>query len=263
MGSKLSGLILVPLLLGMLLTGCKGENKQPETAQPAVPQEEAAAPAQAPQTAPEATVAPAPQASNQPPAIVNVRIAPDPARGDTDITVEPQAEDPEGDAITYEYQWLKAPAGGTIGEAEELAGETKATLSHEKFARGELVAVKVTPTDWYGRGKPFQTEAIMINNSPPRIVSTPPAGLAQGNLYQYQVQAQDPDDDPLTFALGEGAPEGMTIDAKSGLLSWTVDPGKPVNTLFTIKADDGHEGFCTQQMTLDLEVKPPTPGKIQ
>ena len=57
-------------------------------------------------------------------------------------------------------------------------------------------------------------------NSAPTITSQPIVVTEISQPYRYQVEASDPDvGDPLTFTLLEG-PEGVRIDAETGLLEW-------------------------------------------
>src|SRR5262249_14713550 len=55
---------------------------------------------------------------------------------------------------------------------------------------------------------------------PPVIYSDPNRSAAEGQRYQYAVLADDPDGDSLVFSLPK-APMGMSIDAATGLVSWT------------------------------------------
>jgi hypothetical protein len=54
-------------------------------------------------------------------------------------------------------------------------------------------------------------------NHPPTITSIPRTTIAIGQMYWYQVQASDPDFDPLTYSLPT-KPSGMNINATSGLM---------------------------------------------
>ncbi|MBW4473935.1 MAG: S8 family serine peptidase [Stenomitos rutilans HA7619-LM2] len=56
-------------------------------------------------------------------------------------------------------------------------------------------------------------------NQPPSIISIPQTQAVAGQLYQYTVQVQDADGDPITFGLDK-APNGMTIDPKTGVVSY-------------------------------------------
>ena len=55
-------------------------------------------------------------------------------------------------------------------------------------------------------------------DQPPTINGNAPLSAVAGLPYRYDVQASDPDGDPMTFALTT-APAGMTIDAL-GQVSW-------------------------------------------
>lgn len=57
---------------------------------------------------------------------------------------------------------------------------------------------------------------------PPFIISTPSVSVDFGASYSYLVEAADPNDLPVTFTLVQ-APEGMTIGAFSGQISWSAD----------------------------------------
>ena len=67
----------------------------------------------------------------------------------------------------------------------------------------------------------FSYFQLTLANRPPVVASIPDTTLSRdrmGQLYTYQVQASDPDDDPLTYALLESPPR-MTIDSQ-GLIQW-------------------------------------------
>lgn len=190
---------------------------------------------------------------NTPPRIISARILPDPAYANTDLQVEVEAEDPDNSVINYTYQWLKAKEGAGIEQAEELGGENTPNLSHENFRRGDTVAVKVTPSDWHSEGLTYQTKPVVIVNSPPRIVSSPPETISDEEVYTYQVKVTDLDNDKITFSLGEDAPEGMTIDSETGLLTWRMSPGTVGTYKIIIHGNDGYHGTCFQRFTLILE----------
>ena len=157
-----------------------------------------------------------PPATNYAPKIVEAKIVPDPAYANTDLEVAIKAEDPEGDLINFKYQWIKFENGGPVRKAVNLEGETTSTLAHDKFVHGDVVAVRITPFDWNGaEGQMYQSQLVVIKNSPPEIISAPPENFS-GTLFTYQVKVKDPDNDPITFSLSEDAPKGMTIDPATG-----------------------------------------------
>jgi large repetitive protein len=84
------------------------------------------------------------------------------------------------------------------------------------------------------------------------ITSTPPPAAASGLPFQYQVHAQDPEGDPLTYSLVT-APDGMTINPGSGLVNWIgapIGPGLPAGYAVSIQVSDGRGGQDSQSFTL-------------
>ncbi|MHB1348851.1 MAG: carboxypeptidase regulatory-like domain-containing protein [Desulfobulbaceae bacterium] len=65
-----------------------------------------------------------------------------------------------------------------------------------------------------------------------------------GQLFQSQMKAVDPDDDPLTYSLTE-APAGMTIDPDSGLIQWTPSGTQKGTYYVTVRVADGRCGEDT------------------
>ncbi|HJU40761.1 MAG TPA: FG-GAP-like repeat-containing protein, partial [Tahibacter sp.] len=66
-------------------------------------------------------------------------------------------------------------------------------------------------------------------NQAPQITSTPLTRLREDAAYAYDVEATDPDDDVIAYALHEG-PSGLAMNATSGMLDGTL-PAVPVESL--------------------------------
>ena len=96
-------------------------------------------------------------------------------------------------------------------------------------------------------------------NGPPVITSTPVTVASTRAPYTYDVEATDPEGDPLTFSLTE-APSGMTLDPATGLLTWTATDTDLGTHTVTVIVEDGHGG--SDRQTFDLAVPggnlPPT-----
>jgi RHS repeat-associated protein len=60
-------------------------------------------------------------------------------------------------------------------------------------------------------------------NQGPSITSAPVTFVSQGEVYLYDVDAADPNNDILTYDLIQ-APNSMTINPESGEVAWTSDP---------------------------------------
>ena len=132
-------------------------------------------------------------------------------------------------------------------------GERKDTLERVRFKKGDLISVTIVPDDREIMGSPKKSEPVKIANSPPTIVSSPPTSI-EGTKYIYQVKANDPDNDPITFTLKSG-PKGMTIDPKSGLLQWQIRAEDKGTHTIEIEVSDNEGAKSYQQYSLAIEVR--------
>lgn len=82
-------------------------------------------------------------------------------------------------------------------------------------------------------------------NRPPQITSTPVTAATEGVAYAYDVNATDPEGDALTYSLTQ-APAGMTIDAATGLITWTPSSGQAGAQPVTVQVADA-PGLSTSQ----------------
>ena len=181
---------------------------------------------------------------NTPPEVTGVVFTPKVIHRGVDITVVPQGEDPDGDDVYYEYQW--------IINGEEVTDATEPVLKGDMFYKGDAVTVRVTPYDHDSYGEPFVAPDIIVPNAPPRFVSTPPVNF-KTTLYTYQVRVVDPDDDPVSFTLEE-APDGMTID-NTGLIEWPIDETQEGTHRVKIIAEDGDDGKAYQEYTITISIQ--------
>jgi len=101
---------------------------------------------------------------NSPPSITNLTITPDPAYTNDTLTANPATLDPDGDNITFTYQWQKY---NTTDETwYNITDATSQTLGPENFEGGDQIKVICTPYDGQDYGPP-QEAVITISNTPP------------------------------------------------------------------------------------------------
>ncbi len=70
-------------------------------------------------------------------------------------------------------------------------------------------------------------------------------------VYSYNVEAIDPDDDHLEYSLLE-APPGMKIDRESGLIDWLVASTNLGQHAVTVQVADGRGGVDEQSFVIDV-----------
>ena len=94
------------------------------------------------------------------------------------------------------------------------------------------------------------------SNVAPVITSTPPpAPLAPGDTFTYDVNATDNDGDPVEYFIVGGAYEGMTIDRQSGVFSWlpSIDYTGKDFTVEVVAMD--HKGAQSAPQAFDISVQ--------
>ncbi len=161
------------------------------------------------------------------------------------IVVRPDACDADGDPVTFRYEWT------VDGRPVPERGPS---LSTEDLQRGDVVRVAVVATDGEDDSEPLASPKLPIVNAPPRVVSRPSEPSNDGT-FRYQVLAKDPDGDTgLQFHL-ENAPDGMSIDALSGAVTWVPAPEQLGTHSVSVIVDDLQGGRVRH--TFEVSVAPP------
>lgn len=182
---------------------------------------------------------------NSPPRIVALPFTPGRFHRGIDLTVHPQAADPDGDPVQFRFNWLL--------NGQEIASGDSQVLSGERFHRGDRIALCVIPYDHGSEGTVFRSAEIVVPNAPPRFVSPPP-GPFQSLQFNYLAQAEDADGDSLTYALEQG-PKGMHVDPASGAVQWQITPEGYGKNDVVIAARDPEGASASLRFTLDIGVR--------
>ncbi|WP_207173288.1 putative Ig domain-containing protein [Halochromatium glycolicum] len=156
-----------------------------------------------------------------------------------------QAQDPNGDILSYALDL--APQGMTIGSSSGLIQ----WVPEDAQVGDQNVTLRVQDP-----GGLLSTQSFMISvidqTDPPEILSSPVTEAEARVAYSYQVEAVDPDlGDSLDYTLTT-APDGMTIDAASGLVSWTPHDDQVGSQLVTVRATDTTGLFAEQSFTIQV-----------
>ena len=182
------------------------------------------------------------QILNSPPIIQEIWIEPKVAYVTDRLKAYAKSFDSDGDFIYLTYQWEK---NGVV--LNEERGEF---LERGQFKKGDSIAVIVTPDDRETLGTPKKSEPHIISNSPPLIVSSPPPSVEK-STYIYQVEANDPDNDPITFTLKSG-PKGMEMDKNTGLIRWEIRREDKGKHSVEIEVSDSEGARSIQRYTLTV-----------
>ena len=178
--------------------------------------------------------------TNQPP---TASFTANPMSGEVPLEVSFDASnstDTDGTIASYTWDFKD----GNTGNGE--------TINHT-FSSSGSYNVELTITDNEGTTA-SATEIITVTettNQAPIIISTPITTATIGLLYTYDVDATDPDGDTLTYSFYSiyTAPNGMTINSTTGVISWTPTSIQIGNTLIMVKVSDGTLS-ATQSFTI-------------
>jgi len=153
--------------------------------------------------------------TNQPPVVTNPG---DQSNEEGDAVSLPiVATDPEQDPMTYFATGL--PPGLGIDAVTGLISGTVAAGSTGTYP----VLVEVEGGGSIGSTQ-FQWLITPPENSPPIVTNPGNQTSAEGAYVVLQIQATDPEQDPLSY-VASGLPPDLAIDPATGLISGTVAPG--------------------------------------
>lgn len=179
---------------------------------------------------------------NRLPVVIGVKFDAAPFHAGQDVQADVTVVDDDGDNVSLEYIWK-------IND-EVISEVSEEVLPSGYFKKGDQVQLDVIPFDDSGEGALFSSALIPVINAIPSIVSTP-EGRFENGTFSYQVQAVDPDNDPIVYKLEE-SPEGLTLDEESGLMTWTpLDSQKGIFKV-SVSATDSDGAFFTQSFTLEI-----------
>ena len=179
---------------------------------------------------------------NTPPKATAVLLSPQIARTGDKLEAVVEASDPDHDRVDLTYKWYRNET--MIKEGEEAFLDTTGLVARDK------ITVEVTAHDPAATGNSLKSEPLVLGNSAPKIISTPPNTDSQGH-FDYAVKAIDPDGDQVLYHL-ETAPTGMSINETSGHILWQIPSDQKGIFHVKVVAKDGHGGMATQEFNLTL-----------
>jgi putative Ig domain-containing protein len=154
--------------------------------------------------------------------------------------------DPDHDEVSLKYRWKKNET--VVKEGEDNI------LSVEGLTPRDVIDVEVTAADGNPNGTATLSDRFTMSNSSPTIASKPSVS-ATGDVYDYQVQASDPDGDAITYTLEE-APPGMYIEKQTGHIHWKVTPEATGTFRVKVVVQDNRGGFAAQDFELSVSTPP-------
>ena len=166
---------------------------------------------------------------------------------DTAVMIDVLANDtdPDGDALAIDV--VSQPASGIAA----IAGDQVTYTPNSGFAGIDSFAYTIT--DGQGGTANATVTVHESPNTPPTIDAIPDQQVTVRDEVTLDVEADDPDGDPLSFA-AIGLPPDLTIDPASGGISGTIgagaDTASPYTVEVTVTDPDGVTASATFQWTV-------------
>ena len=175
-----------------------------------------------------------------------VRLQPSrPTRMDSlkaEVVVAPTA--PE--QLVYTYRWK---VNDRI--IEEATGNT---LNLSPFKKGDLIAVTVTPNDGSTDGLVVESPLVAIHSVPPSLeLKAMRQARKPGEPIELQLVGVAPDGDRIAFSLEDPLVPGMTIDKRSGQISWSLQPDQKGSFRFGAAVEDDNGTKVTKIFDINVE----------
>jgi parallel beta-helix repeat protein len=180
---------------------------------------------------------------NNPPVIISIPVT----TGIKGEIYEYDVEATDADSDTLTYSLTAFPEGMVVDSSTGVISWTPSATqvgSHD-------VTVEVDDGRYGIDAQNFTIDIAEAANNAPVITSAPVTDGRLNDAYEYRVEATDADDDALTFSLAT-FPEGMTIDANTGMISWVPVIAQFGDNEVIVQVADGRDGVGTQSFTINV-----------
>jgi len=176
---------------------------------------------------------------NRPPAIATIEDRA--VNSGTPMIVNVIASDPDVPSQGHAYS---LGPGAPSGAAISSGGVFTWTPTSAQSPSTNRIAIIVTDNGGPSLSATQNFNAIVTDlNRAPGIAAIPDQTVNEGQELTFVANATDPDQpaQSLTFSLGAGAPEGATIDANTGVFTWTPSElqGPATNFINIVVTDSG------------------------
>ncbi len=166
------------------------------------------------------------------------------------------AQDDDGDKLFFGASQL--PAGAKLDPSS-------GTLTWQPgYLQAGSYSIKVEVSD--GNKTALQTLSVSVGNvnRPPVISPILPVTTLEGLVTNFQVSVGDPDGDGTALSVAGSLPSGATLDAKTGVFSWTPDytQAGAYGVRFVVTDTSGAFAFFDAQIQVTNVNRAPTVPRI-
>ncbi|TWT37656.1 Peptidyl-prolyl cis-trans isomerase A precursor [Posidoniimonas corsicana] len=149
---------------------------------------------------------------------------------------------------------VRVYAGDTLIGVRVATSDTVIVTTNGAAALGDGEHM-ITATQTLGgvESDPTDVLSITVDATPPAAISSAPPETVEldGEAFTFDVQSPDEGQPSVVYSL-DGAPDGMTIDAATGVITWAADADDTGEHPFTILLTDGAGNTVSQAVALTV-----------
>jgi hypothetical protein len=165
-----------------------------------------------------------------------------------DVVAMPELVAAEAADISFNYQWFV--------NGQEIVDVREDRLGMARLKKGMWIYCRVQAVSGSNQSAWFKSDIVRVLNTLPTLELPPLKKFSVPGEFHYQPMASDPDADELTFEVLAPLDQGITIDPRTGALSWPlkVETVKSLGESIEIKiaVSDGEGEKVTGTITLNL-----------
>ena len=204
------------------------------------------------------------EVGSQAPTLVNLKDASDTGSSNQDNITNAATMDFEVTGVTAGAV-VKLYRGNTvIGQATVPAGQTSVTIQTTGVSSAGEGQHSITATQTVNDVESIKSVALNVTydaTAPAAITSTPVTAATAGQAYTYDVGHPEENSAGFRYQIEAGAPDGITINPATGVVSWTPTAAQVGGKSYTIRAVDAAGNFSTQ--TVNINVGQPVASKVE
>lgn len=191
---------------------------------------------------------------NTAPTATSVTIGPEEPLKDDAVTATVEgAVDPDGDEITYEYNWVVN--GSVVAETP--------TLPPSRFRKDDNIRLRLRPFDGVDYGPEIESNSIRAGNNPPIIdeARLSPVEPYTDDVVAAEVFSTDPDGDDVEY-IYEWYVDGTKVSATGEELDGAVHFAKEQEIYLVVSPNDGEDtgASVTTDTITSINSVPTRPG---
>jgi hypothetical protein len=178
-----------------------------------------------------------------------------------------QSTDPDGDTVTYMYEWFKDAESTAVYTAAASSATSSTLPGSVGLVQGTQYTCKVTPSDGQTSGPSFTTAAVTIGNRAPTItikkngqtVDATMVAVNENETLTLEVTGADEDNNALICS-AISVPDGA--DFSGNVFTWTTAAGSAGMYQASFKVEETDGKPTNLSATRDIQIQVIYPSKM-